>query len=471
MAKALRADKPNILVIMADQHAPQFSRPYGHPVVKTPSMDRLAAEGVTFENAYTSCPICVPARMSFMTGRYVSNIGIWDNGVPLREDAVTWAHCLRNSGYQVVLSGKMHFRGHDHLHGFEEQLAFDINAFNRPEPPDWSRPLPAAQKVRRDMPRGPGSNAQIDADNRTAQAAIEFICDNSRREKRWALCVGFVAPHVPFVSPPEFYEMYDGLEVDIPIIPEGHLEAQHPFHRRLRAARGLEISDEVLRDVRRSYYGLTSFVDAWIGRMLTTLEQTQQLENTVVIYTADHGEMLGEHGLWQKCTFYEHSVRIPLIIRWPVRYPQGRRIRELVSLVDLTATLVELGKATTASEEMPPLDGLSLDSLIVDSTTKWPDEVFCEFYGSFSSSPMAMLRKGHHKLHYYLDEEPELFDLEENRAELRNLAEERPDLRAELEQALLARWKPESIDRAVRRSQAERRCIEPYLFTYLNNKA
>ena len=232
MAIELQADRPNILVIMADQHAPQFSGPYGHPVVKTPIMDRLATEGVTFENAYTSCPICVPARMSFMTGRYVGNIGIWDNGVPLREDAVTWAHRLRNVGYQAFLSGKMHFRGHDHLHGFEAQLAVDINAFNKPEPPDWSQPLPAARKVRRDMPRGPGSNVQIDADNRAAQAALDFIYDQRCRERPWALCVGFVAPHVPFVSPPGFYDIYNGVDIDVPIIPEGHLEVQHPFHRR-----------------------------------------------------------------------------------------------------------------------------------------------------------------------------------------------------------------------------------------------
>ena len=153
---------PNLLIIMADQHAPMFSGPYGHSVVRTPNMDRLASEGVVFDAAYCNSPLCVPSRMSFMTGRHIQHIGIWDNGVPLAAEAATWAHAVRMQGYDAVLAGKQHFRGPDRLHGFRAQIARDINAENKPMIPDWSRETrePRAHQIdshRRGDERGSGS--------------------------------------------------------------------------------------------------------------------------------------------------------------------------------------------------------------------------------------------------------------------------------------------------------------------------
>ncbi len=445
---------------MADQHAARCSGPYGHSVVRTPAMDRLAAEGVTFDAAYTPSPICVPARMSFVTGREVQAIGVWDNGVPLREDAATVAHRLRAAGYRVALSGKMHFRGHDQLHGFERQLAADINALNAPDPPDWSKPLAPPPRLRTDMRRGPGLTAEIEADERAAEAAIAYLRHPERADAPWALVVGFVAPHPPLVAPERFYDLYKDAEIDLPsgLPPEN----EHPFARRYREARGLDLAPEVVRDVRRSYYALTTFLDERIGRIVAALEETGRLEETVVAYTADHGEMLGERGLWQKCCFYEPSVRIPLILRWPRRFRAGARVALPVSLLDLTATLVDLAGAPSA----PALDGKSLVSL-ASGGTESRSAVFSEFYGNYSSAPMAMLRGPRYKLVYYHGEEPELFDLENDPGETRNLAASLPRVRDRLIDELLGRWDPAVLDRAVRASQAERRYLAPYLFPYL----
>ena len=158
--------KPNLLVLMADQHAARFCGAYGHPVVQTPHLDELAAGGALFEAAYTTSPICVPARMSFMTGRHVQHTSVWDNGVPLPEDTPTWVHRVRAAGYRAALAGKMHFRGFDRLHGFEAQLAVDINARNHPQPPDWSRPLPERPQWRAHRELGAGRTEEIDADGR-----------------------------------------------------------------------------------------------------------------------------------------------------------------------------------------------------------------------------------------------------------------------------------------------------------------
>lgn len=465
-------ERPNLLVIMSDQHAPHFSGPYGHPVVRTPNMDRLAAEGVVFDSTYSPSPVCVPARMSFMTGRYVHHTGVWDNGVPLREDAVTWAHRLRAVGYNVALSGKMHFRGHDQLHGFEVQLGRDVNAGNPPPIPDWSRPLSEIEPMR-SMPKGPGYTPHIEADDLAMKAAQRYLLDPARRKKPWALVVGFASPHPPFIVPPSFYEIYSDVPIDMPIIPEGHLAALHPALQRMRRARGFvdPAADEVLtREVRASYYGLISYVDDGIGRLLKTLEESGQVENSIIAYTSDHGELLGEHGMWYKCNFFEQSVRVPLLISCPSMLPCGKRVPQPVSLLDLTATIVDLAHATEAREGIPPLDGNSLIPLVLGDSGCWRDEVLSEFYAKFSTEPMAMLRRGRYKLNYYHGGEPEVFDLEADPGEFHDLAGD-PSLRSvreELLRSLFNRWNPDEIERRVRISQAERQFIRPYLFNKID---
>ena len=227
--------KPNFLIIMSDEHAPMYSSVYGHSIVRTPNMDRLAAAGATFDAAYCNSPLCMPARMSFMTGRFIHHIGAWDNVTPLRSDQVTWAHRLRARGYDVALSGKQHFGGVDQLHGFQQQLARDLHAERYHPIHTWDDGIvPAQQPWHEIYAAGPGSTEELEVDDLVQQRALEYLRDPARQANPWALNVSFIAPHFPLVAPQRFWDMYPPEDMDLPIIPEGHLENLHPLAQRIR---------------------------------------------------------------------------------------------------------------------------------------------------------------------------------------------------------------------------------------------
>ena len=318
-------DRPNILLIMTDEHAPMYSGPYGHPLVQTPFMDQLAAEGATFANAYCNSPLCLPSRMSFMTGRYINQIGAFDNASPLPSDAVTWAHRLRAVGYDVVLSGKQHFCGPDQLHGFRAQLARDLHAELWTKDgvlrgtPDWSKGTPPADKPWGGVAEaGPGTTLEIEVDDLVEEQALAYLRDPARKERPWALNVSFIAPHFPLVVPERFFNLYPLDQIDMPEIPPGHLESQHPVHQRMRAMfGGVDFPEEQVRRARAGYYGLITYLDEKIGRLLAVLEETGQRDNTLIVHFSDHGEMNGEHGMWRKSSMYEASAKVPLQMVYP----------------------------------------------------------------------------------------------------------------------------------------------------------
>ena len=451
---------PNLLIIMSDEHAPMFSGPYGHPLVQTPNLDRLAENGITFTNAYCNSPLCMPSRMSFMTGKYIHHIGTWDNATPLASDEITWAHLLRNAGYDVVLAGKQHFGGMEQLHGFRSQLARDLHAERQHALTDWENGTPTAPRPWQGLAQaGPGTTEEIKVDDLAETAALEYLRDAARKEQPWALNVSFIAPHFPLVVPQRFWELYPLDEIDMPHIPEGHLQNQHPVYQRMRRMFGcVDFPEELVRRGRAGYYGLITYLDEKIGRLLTALEETGQAENTVVIYTSDHGEMNGEHGMWRKSNFYEASARVPLQITLP-GYPQaGKRIDEVVSLVDLTATLVDLANA----QQVGQTDGDSLIPLIQGPAPEWKNFAFSEYLAHGVARPMAMLRQGRYKFNYSLGDAPELYDIIEDPGEFHNLADEPAyqAIRAALEAQLLDDWNPVEIERQVRESQKARILIE-----------
>lgn len=466
----MKHDQPNILIILSDQHAPQFSGPYGHQIVQTPHMNRIAEQGTVFENAYCNSPICVPSRMCFMTGLHVRNNGIWDNGVPLRSDTVTWAHLAKSMGYDVALSGKMHFRGPDHLHGFQAQLAYDINARNLPQIRDWSQPPPVRETPLQSIRAEAGSSKEIVADDAVETAALDYIRNPARKQQPWALVAGFVAPHPPFVAPPEYVRMYPPQDVDLPVVPDEHVSQLHPAYQRLMQWRGItegSITEANIRQVRSVYYAQITYLDDKIGRLLAALDETGQRESTVIVYVSDHGEMLGEHGLWHKCNFYEQSARIPMLIAHPQQLPTGRRISKVVSMVDLTAALIDM----MGAEPISPLDGDSLLPLLNGQADHWKDEALSEFYADGATRPWAMLRQGRYKLVYSYQEDPELYDLVNDPGEFRNLATDPSyqETLVHLTNSLLARWKPAAVDTTIRQSQRERRLIYNDLFGYLKD--
>ncbi len=460
MNTTLFRQHPNLLVIMSDEHAPMYSGPYGHPLVQTPHMDRIAEEGITFTNAYCNSPLCMPSRMSFMTGRYIHHIGAWDNAAPLRPDAVTWAHLLRAEGYDVVLSGKQHYGGMDQLHGFRSQLAQDLHAERQHALTDWNNGTPPAPRPWQGLAQaGPGTTEEIEVDNLAETEALAYLRDPARQEQPWALNVSFIAPHFPLVVPKRFWDLYPLDEIDLPNIPEGHLENQHPVYQRMRRMFGcVDFPEELVRRGRAGYYGLITYLDEKIGNLLKALEDTGQLENTVVVYTSDHGEMNGEHSMWRKSNFYEASARVPLQIMFPDGLSAGKRIDEVVSLVDLTAMLVDIAGAQSFSQ----LDGDSLLPLIRDGASDWKDFAFSEYLAHGVERPMAMLRKGRYKFNYSLGDAPELYDIAEDPNEFRNLADDETyqAICQEFEAQLLEEWDPVEIEKQVRESQKARILVD-----------
>ena len=452
--------KPNFLIIMSDEHAPMYSSVYGHSIVRTPNMDRLAAAGATFDAAYCNSPLCMPARMSFMTGRFIHHIGAWDNVTPLRSDQVTWAHRLRARGYDVALSGKQHFGGVDQLHGFQQQLARDLHAERYHPIHTWDDGIvPAQQPWHEIYAAGPGSTEELEVDDLVQQRALEYLRDPARQANPWALNVSFIAPHFPLVAPQRFWDMYPPEDMDLPIIPEGHLENLHPLAQRIREMFGFpRFPDDVVKRARAAYYALITYLDEKIGELIDALIATDQFENTVIIHISDHGDMNGEHGMWRKSNFYEASSRVPLQVVWSRKIAAGRRFSEVVSLVDVTATVCDIAGDTCDL----PLDGHSLLPLLTDGDPSWKDEAFCEYLAHGSDRPMAMLRRGRYKLNYSWGDPVELYDLEADPGEFQDLSDvvDYQRLVQEMTADLLSNWDPAALDRQVRASQRQQKYIE-----------
>lgn len=457
MTDTAARDRPNLLIIMSDEHGPMFSGTYGHPLVQTPNMDRLADQGVTFDAAYCNAPLCVPSRLSFMTGRFVSNCGGWDNATPLPSDALTWPFLLRSIGYDAALSGKMHLIGPDRLHGFEAQLAYDphgggeedtattqrlgLSPGGRHPVYRWRDGIPAAPEPWPGVTEArAGTGPMIQADDAIEAAALGYLRDPARASSPFALCVGFVAPHFPFVVPEPYFSQYYPDAADLPDMPEGHLEDLPPAAQRLRQAFGFYgYTEDQVRRARAGYYGLITYLDDKIGRLLDALHENGLAENTVVIHTSDHGESLGEHGLWRKMSFYEQSARVPLQVSWPGVIEGGRRVAGATSLVDVTATILDVAGASQDQVQALSLDGDSLLSLMRGETEDWKDFAFVEHMAHGTDRPRAMVRQGNWKLCYSHGEPPEfeLYDLNADPGEFTNLAYG-PDHR-DVRERLLAR--------------------------------
>jgi choline-sulfatase len=455
-------DRPNLLVIMSDEHAPQFSGFGGHAMAASPNLDRLAADGATFDAAYCNSPLCVPSRMSFMTGRMPSSIEVYDNASPMPSQRATWAHMVRAAGYDAVLAGKQHFVGPDRLHGFRQQLARDLHATALHPLALWDDGLRPAERLWSHLEHsGPGSTPELESDDEVESVCLDYIHSRAGDDRPWALNASFIAPHFPFIAPEQYWDRYAPEDVDLPDLPEGHLDGEHPVYSRLRQVFGLEhVTEDQLRRARAGYYALVTYLDDKVGRLLEALEATGQAEDTVVVYTSDHGELLGEHGLWRKSTFHEHSARVPLIIRWPGVIPEGRRVHTPVSLVDIAPTLAEIAGCPVPI----PLDGTSLVATAMGTETGTDEGgriVVSEYLAHGVTGPGAMLRRGDLKLITYLGHEPQLFDVVADPGEFDDLARD-PDHAAVLsamQAELDGRFDAVDLDRRVRADQRERRLI------------
>lgn len=457
------ADRPNILVLMADQLTPAVLAAYGGRIAKTPHIDALAAGGVVFDSFYTNSPLCAPSRFSWMAGQLPSRIGAYDNAAEFAADVPTFAHYLRAAGYQTALSGKMHFCGPDQLHGFEERLTTDIYPADFGWTPDWTRfeDRPGWYHTMDSVTQaGPCTRTnQIDFDDEVVFAAKQKLFDMARgKDKRpFCLVVSMTHPHDPYVTPQSYWDRYEGVEIDRPRV--GSLAGREdPHSARIRHVVGLnlaKITDTQVRDARRAYYGSVSYVDDQIGTMVTALRDARLDDDTVVVLLADHGDMLGERGLWYKMNFFEPACRIPFIVHAPKRFAPGR-VSASASLVDVLPTFAELAGGGQAPDYAAPIDGRSLLPALEGRAIR--DEVIGEYLGEAAIAPVVMIRRGRYKFVHCPVDPDQLFDVAADPDELSNLATvpAHAALVAEFRREVASRWSLDALHAAVLASQRRR---------------
>lgn len=456
-------ESKNLLVLMSDEHNPRMLGSAGHPVVQTPNLDALAAAGTTFTAAYCNSPICVPSRASFATGRYVHEIGAWDNAAPYTGSAASsWGHRLAENGHAVSTIGKLHYRNTTDDIGFPDQRIpmhvmhgiGDVFGCIRSDIPVTRYQLGHVDHA------GDTDSEYIRYDSAIAAEAVRWLrTEASGHDKPWCLFVSFTLPHFPFAAPEHHQRRYRLDDIDMPIAwsPD-----QWPMHPPLAAFRHVRVQDpgdlrsvDAIRRARLVYYAMCSFVDELVGDVLGTLDDTGLADDTRIVYTSDHGETLGDYGLWGKSVMYDSAAGVPLILAGP-DVPAGHSVDCPVSLVDLAPTIMAgTGAEPTAADADFP------------GTNLWPmaagDEpsnrtVFSEYHATGSASAAYMLRDRRWKYVHWAGHDPQLFDMLTDPHELTNLADlPAHQLRvADFRRRLAAICDPDAVDVAAKADQQRR---------------
>lgn len=415
----------NMLFIMSDEHNPRVLGAAGHPMIRTPNMDRLAASGVRFTDAYCNSPICVPSRASFHTGRHVHEIRFWDNAIAYDGTVPTWGHRLRDAGHRVDSIGKLHFKSGENDNGFtREHIPLHIvDGVGDPlgmlrDPPT---PRRAALKLAADA--GRGNSSYQDYDQNITTAAVDWIKQRADKPdpKPWCLFVSLVCPHFPLISRPEWYDLYPEDKVPWPTMYKPEERPQHPFIDAMRKSQvyddGFDSPDKVRKAV-AAYFGMVSFVDHNIGQLVAALEATGLDAETRIVYTSDHGDNLGTRGLWGKSNMYEESAGVPMLMAGP-DVPEGVVCREPVSLVDAFPTITQcVGLAPHKDDATLPGNSL-LD--VVAGRPGSERTMMSQYHAAGSATGAFMIRHGRFKYVHYVGMPPQLFDLEADPRETRDL--------------------------------------------------
>ena len=456
---------PNILFIMADQMAAPLL-PLHDPAspILMPHLQALAAQGVVFDSAYCNSPLCAPSRFSLVSGQLPSRIGAFDNAADFPADVPTYAHYLRRLGYRTALSGKMHFCGPDQLHGYEERLTSDIYpadygwAVNWDEPevrPSWYHNMASVLQA------GPCVRSnQLDFDEEVMFRARQYLYDHVRNTPAQPFCltVSMTHPHDPYTISEEFWGLYQDAEVRLPRVELAQDQQDLHSQRLLKVIDlwGKTLPAEAIRRARRAYFGACSYIDANIGKLVRTLAECGLADNTIIVFSGDHGDMLGERGLWYKMHWFEMAARVPLVVHAPQAFA-ARRVTASVSTIDLLPTLVEL--AGGLIEPGLALDGRSLVPHLQGSLGH--DEVIGEYMAEGSTTPLLMIRRGPYKFIYSSEDPALLFNLASDPDELDNLA--RQPAHQSLVKGFLdevaRRWDLPALHQRVLASQRQRRFV------------
>ncbi len=457
---------PNIVFIQVDQMLAASLTAYGNTFVKAPNLDALAENGVVFETAYCNFPLCAPSRFSMAAGKLCSAIGAYDNAAEMPASVPTYAHYLRSYGYQTVLSGKMHFIGPDQFHGFEKRLTADLYPADFSWVPNWS------DEGERDT-NDPRSvlisgicerSVQIDFDEEVTFKAVRHIYDMARSsdERPFFLQVSYTHPHEPYLCRKEYWELYQDEDIPLPSVPPIGEPDNDAHSVRLLKDFGMlnfGFSEEDVLRARHAYYGSISYLDKMIGDILAALKSTGADQNTAIVFTSDHGEMLGERGMWFKKHFFEPSLRIPLILYAPWIKPQC--VSEFASLVDLLPTFNGLANGAGWQPSIEPLEGIDLTTLLNRGNPKPERAIYAEYLAEATLAPIFMIRRGQYKYICSTRDPALLFDLNADPDELTNLAD-LPDLSeivVDFQREADLKWDESQLTTDIVASQKRRRLI------------
>ena len=435
--------RPNVLLLVSDEHNSSVAGYAGDPVVQTPTLDGIAARGVVFDNAFCQSPVCTPSRMSFLTGKLVSDLSCWNNHWVLFPEHETIAHSFNRAGYETCLAGKMHYGGADQKHGFTHRPYGDLKHAlgHQPDPVDMfpnSGGVPHA--CASEIPESLQQENVVTLEG--AAFVLEHLAD--RPDTPWFLCASYCKPHAPLVCPGRYLKRYLGR------VPSVRLEdddeaARHSYPTRQRHNYGFtDLSQEVVDRARAAYWGAVDFLDDCIGALLWRLDQVGALENTIIAYISDHGDLIGHHGLWWKANYYEEAIRVPFLLAGP-GVPEGARRSDLAALTDLYPTLCAL------CDVEPPegIEGVDQTPMFADRVAAPPrDHIISEYFGigmltqpyrdGSHGSSMRLYRTDRYKYVNTFDEGDLFFDLEKDPHEFHNIAGEPQvaDIQAALSSAL-----------------------------------
>jgi choline-sulfatase len=448
----------NVLFLLSDEHFAGIMGCAGHPLIRTPNLDRLAALGTCFTNAFTPCPICVPARASLVTGHYVHEIGYWDNALAYDGRVPGFGHRMQSAGVRVETIGKLHYRNEQDPTGFDRQHipahiagGGQIWGSVRDPLPEEGRRAPIYDEI------GAGESSYNRYDRQIADLSIDWLEARTRdpSQEPWFLYAGFVAPHFPLIVPQRYLDLYPLDAVPEPKLLPRNGYQRHPWVE--RKARYVDHDAEIGSDERRrlaiaTYFGLVTYLDEQIGRILDAVERLGLSGTTRIVYSSDHGEDNGTRGLWGKGNLYRESTNVPMIVSGP-DIPSGTVCTTNVNLVDLYPTFVD-ALGLEPEPEDATLPGRSLLRIANE-----PDDparfTFSEYHAVGAPSGAYMLADGRYKYHHYVGYPPELFDLRDDPEESRNLADDPrfTTVVAEFESRLRAMFDPDAVDRRAKADQ------------------
>ena len=453
--------RPNILILMVDQLNGTLFPDGPAPWLHAPNLRALAERSARFSRCYTASPLCAPGRASFMSGQLPSVTGVYDNAAEFPSDLPTYAHHLRRAGYQTCLSGKMHFVGPDQLHGFEERLTTDVYPADFGWTPDYRKPGERIDWWYHNMGSVTGAGVaetsnQMEYDDEVAYHATRKLYDLARGHdaRPWCLTVSFTHPHDPYVARRRFWDLYEGCDHLRPVVPALAYEDHDPHSQRIFDAndwRSFEITEADIARARRAYFANISYLDEKIGGILDVLDDTRQ--EAVIVFLSDHGDMLGERGLWFKMSFFEGSSRVPLMVSAPGVTPGA--VTAPVSTIDVTPTLCDLA-GIGMEDVLPWTEGESLLPVAGGAARQAP--VAMEYAAEASYAPLVALREGRWKYTRCALDPEQLFDLDADPHELTNLAPDpaHGETLADLRGTAEAKWDLDRFDAEIRHSQARR---------------